>query len=747
PFKLTPRPAEIKLQQGSLQLNANSYLLVDTQQVKSYQFLNQYLQKQFGFSLKINPKKSRNQSNSAVSGIQLELAVTESNEAYDLVVGTSTITIRGSAEGIFRGITTLIQLIHQPIKNKQIVIPQLIIHDFPRYSYRGMHLDVSRHFIPIATIKTMLNEMALFKYNNFHWHLTDDQGWRIEIKKYPLLTSKGAWRNGTIKGRYPGTGNDCITHGGFYTQEEIKDLIQYAADRFITIIPEIELPGHASAAIAAYPQLSCFPAEATSHPAETAWFGPTEGKQVQQSWGVFEDVLCPTDYTFQFLNDVLDEVIQLFPSTYIHIGGDECPKESWKRSAFCQQLIQTQQLKDEHALQSYFIQRIEKYVNSKGRKIIGWDEILEGGLAPNATVMSWRGEEGGIEAAKQSHTVIMTPGTPLYFNHSQSSHEDSITQGGYNPIELVYQYEPTPAVLTSEQSKYILGAQANLWSEYIRTLSKIEYSIFPRIAALAEVLWSPKSKRNWKDFENRLHLQTKWYQQLGINYSHAWEEPITSIVALPNGKVGWKIEGPTKKKFWVKLPNEKTLTLYQQPFAFSKNGTYEIINEKGQKMVAQDFHPNLATGMPVTIVSPPSTYYPGKGGFTLVDGIINSKGLDRKEEWLGFSGTDLDVWVTLPQINTINEVVLHVLDQNESWIHLPKKITISFYTDTALPAEVIHKDIDPEKEKGNRSIHLQHYTNARFLHIQATNSGVIPEGKPGAGNKAWLFMDEIEIKN
>ena len=395
-FKFTPQPAEIKMQKGSLLLNADSYFLVDTQQIQSFKFFNQYLQKQHGFILKVNPKSAKAKKALSPSFVQLELALTESKEAYDLICDAHTITVRGSAEGIFRGLTSLIQLINKTAKPKQVAIPQLIIHDFPRYAYRGMHLDVSRHFIPIATIKTMLDEMALFKLNNFHWHLTDDQGWRIEIKKYPLLTSKGAWRAGTIKGRYPGTGTDSSTHGGYYTQAEIKELIQYAGDRFITIIPEIELPGHASAAIAAYPQLSCFPEEATMHLSECAWYGSTEGKQVQQSWGVFEDVLCPTDFTFQFLNDVLDEVLQLFPSSFIHIGGDECPKESWKRSAFCQQLIKSQQLKDEHALQSYFIQRIEKYVNSKGRQIIGWDEILEGGLAPNATVMSWRGEEGGF---------------------------------------------------------------------------------------------------------------------------------------------------------------------------------------------------------------------------------------------------------------------------------------------------------------------------------------------------------------
>jgi hexosaminidase len=295
--------------------------------------------------------------------------------------------------------------------------------------------------------------------------------------------------------------------------------VKYAADRYITVIPEIELPGHSSAAIAAYPDLSCFPGEPTKIAAKTAWAGSREGKQVQQAWGVFEDVFCPSEYTFNFLQDVLDEVMQLFPSNYIHIGGDECPKESWKRSAFCPQLIKEKNLKDEHGLQSYFIQRIEKYLNSKGRKIIGWDEILEGGLAPNATVMSWRGEEGGITAAKQHHDVVMTPGTYVYFDHAQKKNEDSVNIGGYLPLEKVYAYEPLPGALNADETKYILGAQANVWTEYMANERKVEYMIFPRMSALSEVLWSPKEKRNWEDFKRRLPALFNHYKMWGANYN------------------------------------------------------------------------------------------------------------------------------------------------------------------------------------------------------------------------------------
>ena len=320
-----------------------------------------------------------------------------------------------------------------------------------------------------------------------------------------------------------------------------------------------------------------------------------------------------------------------------------------------------------------------------------------------------------------------------------------MTQGGYNPIELVYQYEPTPAVLSSNQAKYILGAQANLWTEYISTLSKIEYSIFPRIAALSEVLWSPKSKRNWSNFENRLERQIQWYKQMGIQYSNAWEQPQTAIIALPSAKVGWKIEGPSTHKYWIKTPGDTSLKAYQQPFVFSQKGIYQLLNDRKQKLVEQAFHPHAATGALITLNIPASTYYPGNGAFTLVDGIINDKGLDRKEEWLGFSGTDADVWITLPKQVAINEVVVHTLDQNESWIYLPQQITISVYTDLSLPAQTIQQKIDFLQDKGKRAINIPISADARFIRIQATNYGIIPEGKPGAGNPAWLFLDEIEI--
>jgi len=513
---IIPQPSKITFpEKGEFVLSPSTVIVANKKEQNSINFLNDYLQKFYGFKLKQVTKATSNFIN-----LTTPVFVRKPNneEAYTLTVNKSSIHIQGSSlNGTFYGVQSLLQLL-PTTKNNKLSIPFISIEDAPRFAYRGMHLDVSRHFFSVDYIKKYIDFIALHKMNTFHWHLTDDQGWRIEIKKYPKLTQVGGFRNGTIIGRYPGKGNDGEYYGGYYTQEQIKEVVKYAADRFITVIPEIEMPGHSSAAIAAYPELSCFPNEPTKHNAKTAWHGDSTTKQVQQTWGVFEDVYAPTEYTFNFLENVLNEVMQLFPSKYIHVGGDECPKESWKRSTFCQQLIKEKGLKDEHGLQSYFIQRIEKYLNTKGRQIIGWDEILEGGLAPNATVMSWRGEQGGIEAAKQKHNVIMTPGGWCYFDHSQTQKEDSVTIGGFTSLEKVYSYDPVPKELNNENKKYVLGAQANVWTEYIGSISKLEYMIFPRISALSEVLWTPSEQKNETDFKRRIETQKIRYNMWGVNY-------------------------------------------------------------------------------------------------------------------------------------------------------------------------------------------------------------------------------------
>lgn len=515
---IVPEPVQMELQDGKFILSPTTAITTGSQSLHEAKMLNLYLNQLYGFTLPIN--YSGHQGKSIILTLKNDYSP---KNAYRLKVSDDKIEIISSNNtGLFYGIQTLLQLLPpQKANSPKLVnfeVPAVSIYDYPRFAYRGMHLDVGRHFFDVDFVKKYIDYLAFYKFNTFHWHLTEDQGWRIEIKKYPKLTSIGGYRNGTIIGRYPGTGNDGIRYGGYYTREQIKDVVKYAADRHITIIPEIEMPGHASAAIAAYPQLSCFPDESTKAPAGTAWAGPTTGKQVQQAWGVFPDIFSPSEYTFHFLEDVLDEVMELFPSQYIHIGGDEAPKDNWKRSAFCQKLMKEKGLKNEHELQSYFIQRIEKYLNSKGRKIIGWDEILEGGLAPNATVMSWRGEDGGIEAAKQHHDVIMTPGGYCYFDHKQSKETDSVTIGGFTPLKKVYLYQPIPEQLDSTQRHYVLGAQANVWTEYMKYPSKVEYMIFPRMSALSEVLWSPASKRNWDRFVDALPEIYKRYQLWGTNY-------------------------------------------------------------------------------------------------------------------------------------------------------------------------------------------------------------------------------------
>ncbi len=515
---IVPKPVELKINEGTFHLSKSTVIIANKNTMHDADMLNFYLAKLYGFSLAVKNISPVNSKNVITLGI-LKPDERKKDE-YVLTVDADKIDMgAASNEGLFYGIQTLLQLLPADknlSKNDEFEIPQLTIKDYPRFQYRGMHLDVGRHFFDVDEVKKYIDYLAYHKFNNFHWHLTEDQGWRIEIKKYPLLTTVGGFRNGTIIGHHPGTGNDSMHYGGFYTQQEIKDVIKYAQDRYITIIPEIEMPGHSSAAIAAYPKLSCFPGESTKIKSNTPWAGSRNGKQVQQTWGVFEDVYCPSDYTFKFLEDVLDEVMQLFPSKYIHIGGDECPKEAWKRSAFCQKLIKDKNLKDEHGLQSYFISTIEKYLNSKGRNIIGWDEILEGGLAPNATVMSWRGESGGIAAAQQHHDVIMTPGSYCYFDHAQTKNEDSVTIGGYLPLDTVYRYNPVPKELNDEESKYILGAQGNVWTEYIGNMSKLEYTIFPRMSALSEVLWSPKEDRT--EFESKLPIMDARYELWGANY-------------------------------------------------------------------------------------------------------------------------------------------------------------------------------------------------------------------------------------
>ncbi len=526
-INIIPKPTSITEKNGSYTISNQTAIIAKSKdEIKSAKFLQDYLKNIYGISLPI--KSSGNK------GIVITAANT-GKDGYTLNSDNAAILIKGSTPaGAFYGIQTLIQLL--PVeKTASIKIPAVTISDAPETQYRGLMLDVGRHFFPVDFVKKYIDYIALHKMNYFHWHLTEDQGWRIEIKKYPKLTQVGAWRDGTIIGRFPGTGNTHERYGGYYTQDQVKEIVKYAADRFITVIPEIEMPGHSSAAIAAYPYLSCFPEKSTfeffKREANKAqnWAGDTTGKHVMQSWGVYDDIYCAgKESTFEFLQNVLDEVLPLFPSKIVHIGGDEAPKRNWAQCPLCQKRIQELNIKGdkkhkaEHYLQSYFIQRMEKYLNKKGKILIGWDEILEGGLAPNAWVMSWRGEAGGIEAANENHNVIMTPNSYVYFDHQQVKKDDSLTitsnGGGFLPVEKVYSWKLVPDALSAEHKKYIQGGQANLWTEYITNPAKVEYMIFPRVAALSETLWTPQTNKNYEDFSRRLEIQKKRYDLWGANY-------------------------------------------------------------------------------------------------------------------------------------------------------------------------------------------------------------------------------------
>nr|MCU0239245.1 beta-N-acetylhexosaminidase [Pyrinomonadaceae bacterium] len=464
----------------------------DEQGRKAAGLLNDLLLKNYGFKLEFVSKKP---SKNVITFLAQNAKPTEEQgEKYSINISQNEIKISGAEIGQFYALQSLMQLLPVEFNGKARIAGMEII-DEPRFKYRGMHLDVGRHFMPVSFVKKYIDLMSQYKFNYFHWHLTEDQGWRIEIKKYPKLTEIGSKRSESHEGRYSTVfKGDGIPVEGFYTQEQIKDVVAYAKAKKITTIPEIELPGHSSAALAAYPEFGC---------------KKDYKYEVQKTWGIFKEVFCPTESTFKFLEDVLAETIELFPdSPYIHIGGDEVLKDHWKESAEVQELMKRENLKDEHEVQSYFIRRIEKFINSKGKKIIGWDEILEGGLAPNATVMSWRGTKGGIAAAKAKHDVIMTPTDCCYLDYGQGDPQyEPLNIGNHLPLDKVYSYNPIPKELNDDEQKYILGVQGNVWTEYMKTPEKVEYMAFPRALAIAEVGWSPQENRNYDEFRNRVYAQ------------------------------------------------------------------------------------------------------------------------------------------------------------------------------------------------------------------------------------------------
>ena len=701
-------------------------------------------------------KLAKSAASTATLIVDPQTAVVASMEGYHLSVTSAAITITAKTKaGAFYGMQTLLQLEAQS-KN----IPVLEIDDAPAFGYRGLMLDVGRHFMPVSFIKQLIDVMAMQKMNNLHLHLTEDQGWRIEIKKYPNLTAVGSVRGGTLIGKYPGKGSTNAAYGGFYTQEQLKGLVAYAAAKHINIIPEIEMPGHASAAIAAYPELSCFPNEPTQL-AKNMYAAATEnkiknqgGKIVQETWGVFDDVFAPSEYTFNFIENVLDEVMDIFPSTYIHIGGDECPKTAWKRSSFCQALMKEKGIANEHALQSYFIQRVEKYVNSKGRKIIGWDEILEGGLAPNATVMSWQGEEGGITAAKQHHDVIMTPQGTCYLNFYQSSDpRDSIAFGGFLPLEAVYNYNPIPAALTTQEASYIKGVQGNLWTEYIANKDLASFMLYPRAMAIAENGWT-KTKTGFDHFTNRVTMWQPLLKQKGLHYSdHLYNVQITSKPIAGGINVSIGGVGAAHKIVYNtngKLPSVQDQQ-YTGPITITGDANLQagvVVNNTITDVTSAAFSINKATGANlIQLTHAPKAPYNKSGNNGFINGIVANDSRFSDGEWLAWEGKDIDAILSFAAPTTISKISTRFYNSRGSWIHLPTSVEVLGSTDGKTYNRLgFQQSFDASKEGPVNVLFETSPTIVKFIKLIAHPVTAIPAGFAGAGNPSWMFMDELIIK-
>lgn len=609
------------------------------------EFLATYVEEITGKNLKVETLSHTTPMNCIILNLNNTI---HQKEGYELIIKPEYAMISASTEaGIFYGIQTLRKSIPFTTNYADIELPAAIIKDYPRFSYRGMMLDVCRHFFPVEFVKKYIDILALHNINHFHWHLTDDQGWRIEIKKYPRLTEISSQRKETVIGRNSGK-YDGLPYGGFYTQEEIKEIITYAERQYITIIPEIDLPGHMLAALTAYPEFGC-----TGGPYEVA-----------TSWGVFKDVICiGNDQALQFLEDVLDEVTDLFPSQFIHIGGDEAPRDRWKKCPKCQARIKAEKLKAnklhtaEDHLQSYCMKRMNKFLETKGRKIIGWDEILEGNVAPGATVMSWRGTEGGIIAAELGHDVIMVPDNYAYFDYYQTDDltDEPLGIGGFVDVEKVYNFEPIPAQFTNEEEKrFIMGNQANLWTEYISTPEHAEYMVLPRMAALAETQWTLPEKKDYQKFKNRLLHQMNIYKRKGYNYGkhlfniNAEYTPVinkktinVSLSTIGKSTVYYTLNGIdpdiSSKKYTQTLQLTETTTLK----------AFTIREKEGKSKVYQEeIRFNKATLCPLILNTEPAEKYKFKGAITLVDGL-RGKDSPASGRWIGFYGTNMEAIIDL----------------------------------------------------------------------------------------------------
>ena len=747
-FNIIPRPQQVNVSNDApFTLSAKTVISLGTnsQNMKrNANMLASYIEQATG----IRPAVGKSKNGTA---IVLTIDKTIANaEGYKLDADAKQIRIAGaSAAGVFYGIQTLRKSL--PLVNgkaSKVSIPAVHIADAPRFAYRGTHLDVSRHFVTADSVRQFIDMLALHNINRFHWHLTDDQGWRIEIKKYPLLTQIGSKRAQTVIGHNSGK-YDGKPYSGFYTQKQIRDIVKYAADRYITIVPEIDLPGHMQAALAAYPDMGCTG-------------GPYE---VWQKWGVSDNVLCAgNDKTLTFIDNVLKEITKLFPSKYIHVGGDECPKTQWQKCPKCQARIKALNLeaKDGHSaeerLQSYIITHASNYLKSLGRNTIGWDEILEGGLAEGATVMSWRGESGGIAAAKQHHDVVMTPNSYLYFDYYQSLDKanEPLAIGGYLPLETVYSYEPMPKELTADEARHIIGVQANIWTEYMPTFKQMQYMALPRLAALSEVQWSQPALKDYTSFTNRLTEFTHLYDRLGYNYAkhlynvaihvdsdNKWREILIHMTTAGKAEIRYTLDGtePTVNS-----------TLYTGAIVLQKSAKIRAAafrDGKRSSVTSQDISFNKATACPVELLQPTHKNYTYKGGATLTDGLLGDKGFGTGR-WLGFSGNDLEAVIDLKQNTDVSSVSLNTCVDNGSWIFDARNIEVSVSADGKSFTKVASKSLPALEEQTPDNIYTYELTfpqtTTRYVKVTATSEHNIPEWHGGKGKPAFLFVDEISVK-